>query len=360
MFGAGLNRLGRARARCGRGARRWLAACAGALLAGAVMAASAACDAPRPMPAGEPLDVAGWIARMHQAASRHDYSGTFVVLSGHGAMTSARIWHVCDGEHQIERVEQLSGKHRVLFRRGGEVRTFFPNERLVISEMRDAPGPFPRVPQTGGVQPSRHYAVEVAGQDRVAGLDADVLAFVPQDALRFGYRIWVDRASGLPLKMQTLDGGQVLEQAAFSDLAFEAPAGLQQMARLMDDVEGYRLVTIPTQPTTALAEGWLMDEASQVVNGFVLQGCYKKNSYKPLKNKGYKVFQCIFSDGMATLSLFVEPAGAQPRHGGARTASVGSTRIVVRQIQGDAWVTAVGEVPAPTLRRFIEGLRRKP
>lgn len=339
-------------------ARRWLNLCCGLLLAGVTAAACATCAPSRQQaPLREALDAEGWIARMHQASVHHDYSGTFVVLSANGALTSARIWHVCDGPHQIERVEALSGKPRVIFRRDSEVRTFLPQERVVLSELREAPGTFPRVIQASGVQPSRHYTVQAAGNERVAGRDTDILAFTPRDGWRFGYRIWVDKASGLLVKMQTLDGERVLEQAAFSELAFEAPVPLEHMARQMDALDGYRRVSVPTQQTTAQAEGWLIREA---VDGFVAQGCYKKYSYMRLQIKGKGVIQCIFSDGMATLSLFVESYNAQQHSATARMGSVGATQVAGQKVLGDTWVTAVGEVPQRTLRRFIEGLGRHP
>ena len=338
-----------------RASRAFLAGMmAGAVWVGAAVAAPA--TGTPPAQPGEPLDVAGWIARMHQASLDRNYSGTFVVLSANGTMASSRIWHACDGQRQIERVEALSGTPRIVFRRDGEVRTFLPQVRMVRSEMRDTPpGAFPRVPDADGVQPERHYAVEVRGQERVAGLDVDVLAFVPRDGWRFGYRIWADRASGLLVKLQTIDGGgRVLEQAAFSELTMGVPIGLQQMADMMDDVAGYRMVAVPTERTTMDVEGWTMGEP---VAGFVSQGCHRKGGASRASSR--RVLQCIYSDGMATVSIFMEPYSPQDHPVGARHASMGATQVVGQKILDDTWVTAVGEVPAQTLRRFIEALRRK-
>lgn len=338
----------------------WLR-CSRRILRAGVMAGAAwagvAAGAPAAGTPQEPLDVAGWIARMHQASLERNYSGTFVVLSANGAMASSRISHVCDGQRQVERVEALSGTPRIVFRRDGEVRTFLPQAHLVRSEMRDVPpGAFPRVPDADGVQPARHYAVEVRGQERVAGLDADVLAFIPRDEWRFGYRVWADRASGLLVKLQTIDGGgRVLEQAAFSELTMIAPTGMRPLEDMMDDVAGYRMVVVPTRRTTMDAEGWAMDEA---VAGFVSQGCHKKEGAAHAVSP--RVLQCIYSDGMATVSVFMEPYSPQNHPVGVRHAAIGATQVVGQRLANDTWVTAVGEAPARTLRRFIEALRRKP
>lgn len=303
---------------------------------------------------GEPVDAAAWIARMRQAATERNYSGTFVVLAAHGAMSSARIWHACDGQSQIERVEALSGTPRVVFRRDGEVRVFLPREHIVRSEMQRAPGAFPALPYGNGVLPARHYRVQMGGQERVAGLDADMLSFVPRDGWRYGHRVWIDRASGLLVKMQTLDSeGRVLEQAAFSELTMGVPLDLQSMGRMMDDVAGYRLVTVATQPTSAQAEGWSMAEN---VVGFASQGCYNRRSLAPTE-PAQPVLQCIYTDGLATLSVFMEPYGARRHPLMPQTLHMGATQILAQRLGGDTWVTAVGEVPQRTLRQFMEAMR---
>lgn len=331
--------------------RAWGVACLVLGLSGVAGAVPGSCDADASQAlAREPRDVAEWIARMHHASLYQNYSGTFVVLSGNGSMVSSRIWHVCEGGQQIERVESLSGTPRVVFRKEGEMRTFLPQARLVRSEMREVPGVFPRVSDAKGVRPERHYVLQSIGRERVAGLDADKLSFQPQDSWRFGYRIWVDRTSGLIIKMQTLDAeGRLLEQAAFSELNLTVPFRLEPMARMMDDLQGYRLVAVPVQRTTVEAEGWTVGEA---VAGFVPQGCYRKGA------PAGHLLQCIYSDGLATLSVFWESYDAARHPVSPRIASMGATQVVSQRISDGKWVTAVGEVPAQTLQRFIDSITR--
>lgn len=91
---------------------------------------------------GAQRSVSEWLMRMHEASRRRAYVGTFVVSAG-GTMSSARIWHVCDGEQQMERVESLTGVHRSTFRRNQQVVTFLPESRVVITEKRESLGLFP-------------------------------------------------------------------------------------------------------------------------------------------------------------------------------------------------------------------------
>lgn len=299
-------------------------------------------------------DIGQWIERMHQAPRNRSYVGTFVVLSSSGAMFSSRIWNACDGKQQLERVDGLSGKPRKVFRRNDEVRTFLPEERTVRTERGDARGLFPQLPSVQGASLAKHYEAQMLGQERVAGLDADVVWFKPLDPLRFGYRIWSERESGLVVKMQTLaTDGRVLEQAAFSELDLHASVPMDKLARMMDDVSGYKVIVPAVVKTTAQEEGWRL---RQPVAGFVAQSCHKRAAAAPAGAPA--VLQCLYSDGLATVSLFVEPFDLQ-RHGTqGQLGSVGATQMLGQRMVPDAWVTAVGEVPMQTLRLFVGALER--
>src|SRR5678816_2855175 len=60
-------------------------------------------------------DVRSWLMRIHDAASRRNFQGTFVV-SGGGNVASARMSHFCEGPNQYERIESLDGKPRKVYR----------------------------------------------------------------------------------------------------------------------------------------------------------------------------------------------------------------------------------------------------
>ena len=90
------------------------------------------------------MGIAEWLTRMHEASRKRAYIGTFVVSTG-ASMTSARIWHICDGVQQMERVEPLSGTPRSTFRRNDQVITFLPESKTAVVERREALGLFPQL-----------------------------------------------------------------------------------------------------------------------------------------------------------------------------------------------------------------------
>ncbi|MEO8656142.1 MAG: sigma-E factor regulatory protein RseB domain-containing protein, partial [Ramlibacter sp.] len=143
-----------------------------------------------------------WLERMHQASGQRNYVGTLVVSSNTGAMSSARIWHACQGDQQVERVESLTGAPRSTFRRNQEVITFLPEARVARTERRETPDLFPSLLKPSETSIPEFYAARRVGGDRVAGFETDVVQLAPKDNLRFGYRIWSEKRSGLVIKLQ--------------------------------------------------------------------------------------------------------------------------------------------------------------
>ena len=299
-----------------------------------------------------------WLMRMHQASTNRSYIGTFVVSAG-GNMSSAKIWHVCEGKQQVERVETLTGALRSIFRHNDQVVTFMPDQKVARSEKRESLGLFSELFQSADSRIGDFYKVRQQGIERVAGVDADIILLTPKDSLRFGYRVWTERSNGLVVKLQTLDtDGKVLEQAAFSELQLDAPIKMDKLIQMMGKLDGYRVEKPVLVKTTASAEGWVLKTA---VAGFNSMSCYQRPvsaaTGQANAAAGEGPLQWIFSDGLASVSIFVEPLDRQ-RHLREASLSLGATQTMTRQL-GVYWITLVGEVPMTTLRLFASGLEHK-
>jgi sigma-E factor negative regulatory protein RseB len=327
-------------------------------VSGAV-AAQPVAPAPAPQSATAPgrypeRSVSEWLIRMHEASRLRSYIGTFVVSSNTGGLSSARIWHACDGEQQVERVESLTGSPRSTFRRNEEVITFLPESRVVRVEKRESLGLFPGLLMSSETSIPEFYTARRIGADRVAGFETEVIEVTPKDNLRFGYRIWSERKSGLAVKLQTTDTeGNVLEQVAFSELQLDAPVRIEKLSRMMAAPEGWRVEKADAVKANAAAEGWHLRSP---VAGFKPISCYKRPvlAGAPLPEG---TLQWIFSDGLAAVSLFVEPYDRQ-RHVQEGLFASGATLTLTRRVQ-DWWLTAVGEVPSQTLKAFAQSLERR-
>jgi sigma-E factor negative regulatory protein RseB len=147
----------------------------------------------------------------------------------------------------------------------------------------------------------------------------------------------------------------VLESTAFSEVLIGVkphPEAVTQAMPNLRKLEGYRVLRPQQQRTSLDAEGWTL---ASPVAGFGLAGCIRRG----MDNAGddEPVLQAVFTDGLTHISVFLE--GYKPeRHRGEMQAQHGATStLMVRR--GDYWVTAVGDVPATTLRLFAATLERK-
>lgn len=293
-----------------------------------------------------------WLTRIHEASRLRSYVGTFVVSSNSGAMSSARIWHAYEGDLQVERVESLTGAPRSVFRRNEQVFTFLPQSRVVRAERRESLGLFTNLIKGPDSAIPDFYSARQVGSDRVAGFETDVVQLVPKDNLRFGYRIWSEKKTGLVVKLQTVDAeDHVLEQSAFSELSLDAPVRADKLSQLMSSTNGWRVERIEVLKTTPDAEGWQLRTAPA---GFKPISCYKRpGAMSPAEG----AMQWVFSDGLAAVSLFVEAYDPR-RHVQEGLFASGATHTLTRRVQ-DWWLTAVGEVPPQTLKAFAQNLERR-
>jgi sigma-E factor negative regulatory protein RseB len=306
----------------------------------------------------EPREVRSWLMRIHEAASRRNFQGTFIVSAG-GAVSSARIAHFCEGSSQFERIDSLDGQTRHVFRHNDVVHTLWPHARVALVEQRDLLNSFPALFQGGEDRIAEHYEVRPQGTERVAGHDASVLLLKPRDPYRFGYRLWSEKASGLLLRADVLgERGEILETSAFSDVAIGVRAQPEVVLQPMRKLDGYRVVKPSFTPTKLEAEGWTL---RQSVPGFRQVSCVKRPMDGALDAgsgaDGPEALQTIFSDGLTYVSVFIEPFSAE-RHPRGMLTTLGATQTLMRR-HGDWWVTVVGDVPAATLKAFAAGLERK-
>lgn len=327
---------------------------------GALPAASWAGTAAAPA-ASKPIDATalqGLLRRMHAAATERNYTGLYVMSDG-GSVVSARIAHYRNGGNQFEYVETKDGQWRQVFRHNTVVHTFWPKAHVVLVEKRsllDLPkGPL----AVGEERLVESYEARSLGDERVAGLEADLIELIPRDEARYAHRLWTDKASGLLLRTEVLGKkSKVLESAAFSEVAIDVTPQPDAVLKPMKRTEGYRVVEATQATTTLEAEGWSL---TPPVSGFRQVSCVRR----PVSDPGSPsasdppplALQLVFSDGMTFVSVFIETFDAE-RHV-ATAARSGATATLARR-QGDAWVTVVGDVPESTLQRFAEALTRKP
>jgi len=263
--------------------------------------------APAQAASSDPLTAAqarAWLERIHAAAHASNYQGV-LVFSAQGRLSSARVAHFGVRSQSYERVEMLDGPMRMSFRHNDRVLTLWPHNRIAVLEERD-----PRqasLRQTIEPRAADQYQMREQGSDHVAGRDATVLLLTPRDDKRFAQRLWIDKQSGLMLRIDVLDPQdpqkQPLESSAFSEVEIGIKAKPQSVLQPMSKLDGYRRIT-PAHTSTQLdAEGWSMHK---LVAGFTLASCTQRTlDPASAPASAASTLQAVFSDGLTHVSVFV-------------------------------------------------------
>jgi sigma-E factor negative regulatory protein RseB len=326
----------------GRAPRGWIGAL---VIAGAcwVPAQSGAQDARRDAARTE----AQWIQAARTAAQRINYTGTIVYQAGN-EITSSRITHVFDGTRSLERVQTLDGKPREYLRKRSasddEVQCLIPESKKILVEKRSVEEAFPGLSNASPDEILQRYEAKVGAVERVAGIEAQALALEPRDALRYAVRLWLDRSTGLLLRAQTLnERGEVIEQIAFSDVRIGDRIDRAALKPAWS-VDGWSVVRSDYRPADLVKLGWIVPAP----DGF------RKTKEVARRMHAAEALQVVFADGLATISVFIEP-GSPVTEPPTAVRIHGPTAAFSRRVS-DALVTVVGEVPPGTVRAVAQSV----
>ncbi|HKR46269.1 MAG TPA: MucB/RseB C-terminal domain-containing protein, partial [Paraburkholderia sp.] len=254
--------------------------------------------------------------RVHQAAQQQNYEGTFLYQRGNFVQSSRIAHYATRNDGEFESLESLDGAPRKILRHNDELYTFVPERHLCVVEKRQNKDSFPALMSASGEQVLSVYEPKMLGSDRVAGLDSQVIELDPKDANRFAYKLWADTKTGLLLRAQTLDpSGQVLEQMSFSQIRIGVPVDKAPIASGIKNTSGWTVVRPPVEPVDMEAQGW---QVSSPVAGFrKIRELRRPMAAHDPSNPPIPVDQMVFSDGLAAISIFVEPVEKSTRKEGA-------------------------------------------
>lgn len=282
----------------------------------------------------------GWqrLQKVQQAARQVDYAGVFTWQQG-ATLQSSRITHIVDGTGERERVEVLDGAAREFIRHNDVVQCLVPEKNLVlVEEQRIQRFPSLMLDQEEGLQDRYELSIGPSDQ-RVAGRSCMLIDIRPKDTLRYGQRLCIDEKTDLLLKAQTLDEfGKVIDQVAFTSIQFDGAVQAEQLKPAWD-ISTWKVVQTAGEPVQADALGWRITPPL----GFR----YVAQMARPTR-AGQPVTHLVLTDGLAAISIFIEPVSE--RSGGQPVQSRSAGAMSIRGLRvADYWLTLVGEVPLGTL-----------
>jgi sigma-E factor negative regulatory protein RseB len=289
-----------------------------------------------------------WLDKIASAEKTVSYEGNFIFRRDDQLVTMHLI-HVVDQSGERERLSSLSGVRREFFRSKEGVVCLTPSQKHNPLNREILRGNFPA--QLGGSMRDlqKNYRLVMGDSDRIAGRSARMIVIAPRDNYRYGYRIWVDEKTGLLLQSDLVnEHGNAVEQFMFTMLTVvDKPTPQMIQAVTMTDKMREALKSSKPDAMSAAAAPW---QIISMPNGFSLVERYQHSH-----GKWGPVDQLVLTDGMATVSVFVERLGgnAKPFHGVSHMGAVNAYGTVVNDHQ----LTVVGEVPLATVRLIGKSLR---
>jgi sigma-E factor negative regulatory protein RseB len=302
----------------------------------------------------ENREAQAWLKKIQSAAQRLNYSGTFIYQQSN-QVRSSRITHVVDRKNEIEKLEILDGKPREYIRHNDEIAFYLPEAKVVLLEKRVTQDVFPSILADHPQELANYYYLKMGEAGRVAGRDCQSILMEPKDSWRFGYKLWADKSTGLLLRAQTInEKNEVVEQISFSQITI-GNIDPGRVKSSFGNTPGWRIESAST--TSVHLNGWIV---RWIPPGFKKTRELKRTvvDAAATSRPGHlkEVVQVVFSDGLAAISIFIEP-GSQSRTEGSL--QQGATNILGKR-QGDFWLTIVGEVPANAIRQVANSIEYNP
>jgi len=255
-----------------------------------------------------------------------------------------RLFHR-GGADERERLVSLGGDRSEVVRSGNAITCLRDGAPvLLLGDRATRLLPLVPSPRPGF---TRFYTVRHAGSGRVAGYPARVVEIEPHDSWRYGYRLWLDEASDLPLRAAIVEPVHrtVLEQFMF--VALETGVKPNPTDLMPTTMAGP--AAAPADVVALAAPRWHVGDAPP---GFAFV-----RAQQPAHDAA-GAEQQVWSDGLASVSVYVEPKPASgPAKGG--TPAAGVLSFYARDL-GPWRITVVGDVPQATAERISRGLQPSP
>jgi len=308
------------------------------------------CVVVTPTWAGDP-EAREWLERMSRALATQNYEGRFFHLSQSRSETM-RIVHRVDRGKITEKLVSLDGSGREIVRNESEVICYLPDKRVVLVEKRTDNNQLLTAVPVYNEGLEALYNIERSGRVvKALGRRTQLILVQPRDQYRYGYKLWLDQETAMPLKSQLYDAdGNVIEQILFAELNLRDRIPADEIKASISG-EGFKWLRQDAQPRMAnTVIGW---NVTRLPAGFRLTTW----RMQIIAGSAAPVRHLVYSDGLASVSVFIEPRDMQsaPMHG---LAKMGAAFAFSRDLDGHQ-VTAVGEVPAATVEAIAAGVMRE-
>ena len=289
-----------------------------------------------------------WVQKMSSAMRNLNYRGDFVYLH-ENQLESMRISHYKDANGEKERLISLNGEAREVIRDNQNLTCIWPSSRKVVVDFSRKNSFSPIFIPEDIARLEKFYDMKLLGNDRVADMSTVVVHIDPRDKYRYGMKFWINDQNGLMMKSSLInEDGKVVEEVMFTSLQlFDADEKLviDTMPKIDENFTLVRYHSGDSSKSFAADNAWQLANAP---GGFWRESVLKRK----IPGTDHFVQQMVYTDGLASLSIFIEKKTSLSSGG---KSSMGAVNAFIR-ILNDYSVTAIGEVPAITVKQLAESV----
>jgi sigma-E factor negative regulatory protein RseB len=308
------------------------------------------------LPAYAESDAREWLEKMATAVESLNYQGTLVYMRP-GQAETFQVFHRVAGDEVVERVVAMDGDGAEIIRTLEEIICIFPAQRKVVVDKRKG--------VTGDKNPltanlpeytpsmSANYKLALVAGGRVVGRSAVAVSISPNDRFRYGYRIWLDEQTAMPLKTQLIGDDETMpvEELFFTTISMPATVAPELVMSAVD-TDGYSWVRHgggdEPQQVSELQIDW---SAAELPAGFM----QTDSALEYMAHADQPRVHLVYSDGLASVSVFVDDGAAAAEQEEGLT-TMGATNAYSVMINGSL-VTAMGQVPAQTVHLIATSMQ---
>ena len=277
-------------------------------------------------------DASDWLKRIGPALRKQNYQGTLVMVA-EGRIETMAVFHAFENDRERERIVALSGPPREVIR---------DNKVVVSTNTKDGSVGY-EAGASDRWNPTQQFALaynldgyeaKLAKTERIANFETQVVEIRALDKWRYGYRLWLEKTTGFPMRIDLLDeNGTTLEKMAFTDL---------QLGKLPKEAD----LAFPKNKDFHRIQS--MASKSQVDPGWRVKSPPAGFELRAARSSGNGV-HLLYSDGLAFVSVYIE---LSPQAQKGQSAMQRGAVNVFAQWSNGRRVTVIGKVPAMTVAQF--------
>lgn len=293
-----------------------------------------------------------WLARMSNAARMANYQGV-LVYRGDDVLETFRVTHRFTDGAERERVQSMTGEVREVLKKMDGVTCILPKDRKMVFNRPTPKGLFPALTDKRLQEIQAMYEVKDIGNSRIAGRMCRGITIAPRDQFRYGYELWADRETAVPLKVTLVDKArQGIEQMFFTEVDFPKTISDDAFERdLPPDAITASTTAAADAIATAQTHEPLVDPVAAAMPSFTkLPPGFRviRHETRPLPGGGIED-HFVLSDGLSAISVFRSVRRVGSEQAAQRLDQMGAVNAYSRLI-GSMHVTVVGEAPQQTVK----------